>query len=542
MFLDGRRMDADLTADVCIVGGGPAGITLALELADAGLNIVLLESGNEDSDVETQSLCEGENVGISYAPMEQMRSRFLGGSSNCWGGWCRPFDPIDFEERDWIPGSGWPFGLDEMQPFYERAYRYLRLRPDFSEAAWSDELRQKPLAEFPEKDSRVQNQIIQFSPPVRFGKEYRDELSRSGPIKVVLMANVTEIDNAGAGGRPIDVHVTTLADNRFTVKARSVVLSAGGIENARLMLMSRRSRSCGLGNENDLVGRFFMDHIRVRSSTISSSRLRSHLRQYDSRLMAFSQRLGRNPNKIAGHIAPTMESQRAMGLPNSRSYLLPHYAFEGSKSYQAMFEWRAYRARNKTFGDVENRTERELIGDIVTTMAAAPQGAVGVLDHVSNLPLPSRRFTIETVIETIPNPDSRVTLSGETDRLGVNKAVLNWQLTDRDRANIVSTTDLVEAEIVRNGVAKVDRHRGNQRLDFLTGCYHQMGTTKMHSDPKRGVVDRNAKIHDTHGIYCMGSSIFPTVGSDCPTLTLVALAIRLADWFKRDLNGILSQA
>ncbi len=131
MFIDARRVEEGTVAEttVCVIGGGVAGITLALELERHGIEAYLLESGGVNPDDDTRDLYRGEDIGLPYSFADGCRSRFLGCSSNCWGGWCRPLDPWDFEKRDWVAHSGWPFGPKELAPYYERTHALLKLGP-----------------------------------------------------------------------------------------------------------------------------------------------------------------------------------------------------------------------------------------------------------------------------------------------------------------------------------------------------------------------------------------------------------------------------
>jgi choline dehydrogenase-like flavoprotein len=241
MIVDSRSIDNScrLQSEICIVGAGAAGITLALELLSKNVSVVLLESGGAKSDSMTQSLYAGENAGLSYDPLEETRSRYLGGSTNCWGGWCRPLDDLDFEKRDWVPNSGWPFGKKELYRHYVRSHSLLQLGPfNYDQDFWSHELAKKNISLFPLDGRRIDNIVIQCSPPSRFGSLYRPQLSQSSKVKVLLFANVTEIQTNESATEVTGVRVATLNGTNFTVSAKLVVLAAGGIENARLLLLS----------------------------------------------------------------------------------------------------------------------------------------------------------------------------------------------------------------------------------------------------------------------------------------------------------------
>jgi choline dehydrogenase-like flavoprotein len=184
MFIDTRRVENGTVVQtaVCIIGGGVAGITLALELEKQGIDACLLESGGFKPDDDTRDLCRGEDIGLPYRFADGCRGRFLGGSSNCWGGWCRPLDPWDFEKRDWIAHSGWPFGWEELAPYYERTHALLKLGPrNFEPAFWEAAIGRRDVRRLPLIGGKVRDTISQFSPPARFGTLYRDDLARSRP-------------------------------------------------------------------------------------------------------------------------------------------------------------------------------------------------------------------------------------------------------------------------------------------------------------------------------------------------------------------------
>ncbi|HZX28552.1 MAG TPA: FAD-dependent oxidoreductase, partial [Telluria sp.] len=243
MFIDTRSIDSAsrIHATLCIVGAGPAGITLALEMERMGIDTVLLESGGLGPDDGTRDLYRGSDVGLPYDFADGCRSRYLGGSSNCWGGWCRPLDPWDFTRRSWLPHSGWPLDAEEMAPWYLRTHSVLRLGPqNFDPAWWERAVGRRDVRRLPLVSGRVRDTVSQFSPPVRFGKLYRHDLERARHVRVMLHANAVNLDT----GLPVqgirEVQGATLNGRRFTVAARAYVLACGGIENARLLLASNR--------------------------------------------------------------------------------------------------------------------------------------------------------------------------------------------------------------------------------------------------------------------------------------------------------------
>ncbi|NKI34126.1 GMC family oxidoreductase [Wenzhouxiangella sp. XN79A] len=261
MILDARNSAVELNrrTPILIIGGGVAGITLARKLA-RHTRVTVLEAGGFEPEADVQSIYEGEAVGLPYS-LTATRLRFLGGTSNHWGGWCGRFDDLDFRVRDWVPHSGWPIESSDIAPYYAEAADLLDLgRAEFSPAALTDDPRLAAFTANPWLDHRA----FRFSLPVtRFGAKYRGELEASDTIELLLHANATELRMDEAGGRIAEVRVRTLDGRRGTIRAGTVILCCGAIENARLLLASRNQVDHGVGNAHDRVGRFFMEHPHV---------------------------------------------------------------------------------------------------------------------------------------------------------------------------------------------------------------------------------------------------------------------------------------
>ena len=534
MIIDARTVSqhADISADICIVGGGAAGITIALELIDASLDVVLLESGGETSDAATQMLYAGESVGLSHVPLDAARSRFLGGSTNCWGGWCRPLDPIDFEARSGMPGSGWPLAYDDLKPYYEQAHKLLELGPnDYTTAFWQSGLTQQRVSLFPIQGDDMVNVINQLSPPTRFGQVYYPRLAQARKLRVFLNANVTELQANATASKVDCVQVATLDGVRFCVTPRLVVLACGGIENARLLLVSNGVQSAGLGNGNDLVGRYFMDHPRVRWTKVRLGDQRKYRRLYDGSLALTRRRVRSRDLRLAAHLAPSVRQQREAQLPNSRTYLVATYFASVSAAYGVLkVMWHRMHDRKK-FGVPLSNLLVEAARNVPLLLRHAPQACFSVIDNRLNPDFVRREFHLVTICEPVPNPDSRVTLSTERDMLGLNQARLDWRMGDLDRQNLKRTCDLIRHETERQGfLIPVGPWQNPVETwpEGVEGCWHHMGTTRMSADPKRGVVDADCRVHGVSNLFVAGSSVFPTVGSDFPTITTVALALRLS--------------
>jgi choline dehydrogenase-like flavoprotein len=474
VFQDARSVprDSAIETDVCVVGAGAAGIALVRELSGRPFRVLLLESGGLEEDPATQDLYRGTVFGRNYFQLDVCRKRRFGGSTWCWQGLCRPLDPIDFEARDWVPHSGWPFGAETLRPYYERAQEVLLLeRFAYAGADWAD-----PDPPLPFVGDTMRSGVFQVAAN-RLGELYREDVEKAPNVDTFLFANVVGIE--AAAGRVQRLRVATLAGNSFSVLPRCVVLATGGIENARLLLVS------GLGNQNDLVGRYFMEHPHVVAGAFLPSSAELSLGFYRAR------RRGRV--EVAGYLATTDAVQRRERLLSSCSFLAPQAP----------------------------------LPDFEVALASVVQE----MDRPQAQPAGHAVFFMNE-LEQAPNPASRVRLSEDKDALGVPRVQLEWRLSAVDKISARRTHEVLARALGRAGLGRLqimlseDDHVWPPELG---GGRHHMGTTRMNADPRLGVVDPDGRVHGLDNLYVAGSSVFPTGGAANPTLTLVALALRLAD-------------
>ncbi len=514
-----------LDTDVCIIGAGPAGISLAQAFDGKPFRVILLEGGQLRRDRASQALYKGENVGLHYDALDQARSRYFGGSSNCWGGFCRPLDAHDFEARDWVPNSGWPIRRSDLMPYYQRAHALLQLGPfEYDPAAWQDWVGRPDARLVPFSRDRVMNVISQLSPPTRFGRHYRADIDRSRNVSAYLNANVTEIETPETGARVTGVRVRNRAGTSFQINARHYILATGGIETPRLLLASNRHQPAGVGNQNDLVGRYFMDHPRLRSGTIVFRDAKAHSTIYDLHV-TLPGAIRAQGVKIAAYFGLTAETQRAERLGNTRCYTVSRYVGDDLASYTAVSHLR------QAVHGAGSLLERSS-ADLMNIVKQLPNVAVLVAGLKFRLPMLARGFSLETVVEPTPLPDSRVTLGTERDPLGMPRVKVDWRLGELEKRTIRRTQEILGEEMLRSGAGTVVVNAPSDDEawpDTLAGCWHHMGTTRMSDDPRQGVVDANCRVHGMENLFIAGSSVFPTCGSDMPTITIVALALRLAD-------------
>lgn len=535
MFIDTRQLDenARIEKDVCVIGGGAAGVAIALQLERNGIGVALLESGGLEPDEETLDLYRGDNAGLPYSFADGSRSRFLGGSSNCWGGWCRPLDEWDFERRDWVPDSGWPFGRSELAPYYERAHQVLKLGPDnFDAAFWEEAIGRSDVRRIPLDSPRIADTVSQFSPPVRFGVDYRDDLKRAASVAVYLYANAIDIETDADARTVKRVKVKTLSGRTVWAHARLFVLATGGIENARLLLASDRAQPTGLGNGNDLVGRYFMDHPRLMSGSVRFAEGWARNKLYDSKFHYQNPAVSALGTRVAAQFALTPAVQREEGLLNSRVWFASVFPGEGTESVQALL--RCY-LRLQGKDEMGHRLSRDLLALLANPYDAARFATARVFQPRSLI----KDVKVQAIVEPAPDRESRITLSTERDRLGMRRVKVRWHLGSLVKRTFDRTFEILGEELRRAGIAEVSLDAPLRDRDWpghLEGTWHHMGTTRMHDSPRHGVVDRECRVHGMTNLYAAGSSVFPTAGANFPTFTLVALALRLADQIAQTLK------
>ena len=501
MLIDTRELTTSrqLHYDVCIVGAGAAGITLARALKSERASICLLESGGFESDRDTQSLYNGRTAGTGLsAPgyLSLSRLRYFGGTTNHWAGMCRPLDAMDFAVRPWVPNSGWPIRRDDLAEYYRRAAELVQFQP-FDEH-WGD-LTSHAESLIP-PDGALIGRIFRYSPPTRFGKTYRQELIESDTIDVLLHANVMRLDVNEAGTAVERVRVATLNKRRLSVTAKVFVLATGGVENARLLLVSNDVHKSGIGNGSDRVGRFFMEH---------PERTMAHV-VITSRAVAEDVRFLRRRRAM---LCLSEQTQRAHQLLNA----------------------------NIEFGPETQLPESEAGGFPLALRPAIQRiDRIGLEEPVGAEPAGPPAYTrLRVRAESSPNFESRVALEDrDTDALGMRRVRLEFRMGTLESRTFVRTMEIVARELgARQGgrmmltvdEGAVDVPVGGALWRGTGAGQHHMGTTRMSDRPTEGVVDRHCQVHGVSNLYVAGSSVFPTGGMANPTFTIVALALRMAE-------------
>lgn len=525
MFFDTRYSQdrGEFDSDVCIIGAGAAGIALARKLQGRGFRICVLEGGGLDPDAASQTLYDGKISGLPYFPLETCRLRYFGGTTNHWAGYCWPLQPPTFDERAWIPHSGWPIGQSDLAPYYDEAIELI----GFPKEGWSPERGwdlSKWESTFDEYrvpfNAKYFRQLSTLIKPLRMGAVFRDELARADDVNVFLYANVVELETTQAGNLVSGCRVRTFEGRDLRFTAKHFILATGGIENARLLLLSDRVHRKGIGNDNDLVGRFFMDHVSVPVGVIQIAEPDAPVELY----IRYKDRPALGDIDHVVTILATEAMQAEFELVPIWMRLFPDleefWESKGPVSLKELRQSLSGRTLPDDFvADIRNvLTDLGSVAQLLYARTAYDGHSYDGI-HVSANFAPA------------PNPDSRVMLSEEADALGLRKVKLDWRLSEIDYWSAVWISNRFASEVGATGLGRMKITLGDEQswTEQVRGNWHHVGTTRMGLAPQDGVVDRNCRVFGVDNLYIAGSSVFPTCGAGSPTLTIIALAHRLAD-------------
>ena len=517
-----------VTADVAIVGSGAAGQAAARRLLANGHSVVLIESGGIDHDEASADFNRGEIIGQPYHPLEHSRLRFFGGTTAIWGGRCAEYDAIDFERRDWIADSGWPIGPNELHPYLLEARQSLGVdsvdtsrmaRPELLQRLSTEELAVRWWSFDPKFD--------------RFTIDQARDLQQDARCTLLLHATVREVMLANDKASVERLDVRTPSGRTIDVRARHYVLAAGGIENPRILLASNSAVPNGVGNAYDLVGRYFMEHPHARGGRVVG--------RADWRWLAAFAKQRVNGVEVSPAITPAEALQRREGLLNSALTIAVRQPEGGS-----------HPLAKRAYLHVKHRTAPTRVGrslwKATKQMVRGYTGLTGPMHPWLMKRLYNLDLALVVRAEQAPNPESRVKLNANRDAAGMQRVTLDWRLSAIDVDSVAGLVSALGRESRRLGLGTVEPAGwlGNKDKQWVSdelvsahpiGGFHHMGTTRMSSDPRRGVTDGWGRIHGLPNLHIAGSSLFPTGGWANPTLTILALSLRTADRISSEIRS-----
>jgi choline dehydrogenase-like flavoprotein len=542
MLVDARSLtpETTLTTQVCIVGAGPAGLTVARELRRQGLSVCMLESGGLDPTRDVWA----SSAGFATEPLRgltRLGHRQLGGWANVWavrlglgqhGVRYAPLGDVDFQPREGLPHSGWPLSYAELLPYYQRAQRLCGLGP----FAYAPEHWESPEApRLPLTADAFRTGLYQFGSRSVFTSAVRAALEHDPQLTTLLHATAVQLEARANQSSVARVVAAAEPGRRFQVEAHHFVLAAGGVENPRLLLSSALDAKA-FGNEYGCVGRYLTEHPVLRTGTLypASASLVTRAGLYDLRR--------RRGTHVMGYLALADAALRREHLPGTAFWLFPRTPPRRASAL-ALLEKLLYepqtlrppaiRASAGPFLAEWREVVYALVRLLTRGQALVAGDAWGGWSSDPRRASRFDRFDVVQIAEQAPDPENRVELGEQRDPYGRRVASLHWRWSAEDAARARRAAELLAAALTQTGIGDL---RLTDGLPLANLSHHLMGTTRMHVSPRHGVVDADCRVFGLENLYLAGSSVFPTGGYANPTLTIIALAARLADHLVRDLQ------
>ena len=497
---------ADKTWDVCVVGSGPAGLSVVHRLESAGLSVLILESGGGALSASDLDQLNSGSSNLGSYPFRAARARGFGGTSTLWYGACIPLAREDFEARDWVPNSGWPITYDEVAEYYPDAFRFFGIEdPGAMDLA---------LAASAIQSARLSARSFHISAPTDIGPRYRALWARSETVTCVLGATVTDLCFDPTGTALEAVVFEDGTGGRHKVRARHTVLAAGGIETPRILLAANQNGRFGP------VGRYYMDH---PQKTIGILPIGRNQRDF----LPFTNGTDEFGAKAWGTIGLSRERRAQDRLLDMHLRAHRYNVREDQPEIIAL--------KRRALGTA-GASDRSPIG---------PRGVARIASygawHLWNKVSASARFDHVRFVaftEQEPDPDNRITLGSDKDRHGVPFPHLNLVETDVFRGSVARSRTALAAAFADAQFpgARFEEADIAHLRDYDADGLHFMGATRMSASPATGVVDRDCKVHGCPNLSIAGSSVFATGGAANPTLTIVALGLRLGDHLRQTLR------
>ena len=513
MIVDAFKFGSALPAefDLCIVGAGAAGLSIAWKLRESGLKITVLESGGTDKAPNApDDAASALNAGLSNFddyPFQSSRARGVGGTTALWTGACVPLNSEDFEKRDWVPNSGWPIRYEDLAPYYTDAAPLFDL---VDTSPYSHHVKRSPF-----HGGDLESKYVQIMQDRHFAKRHADWMTRSKAVVVVTGATaagflMTDGEKAVRG-----VRFCSPDGTGHVIKAKATVLACGGIEVPRLLLNAQPDIFAALGPAMDNVGRYHMEHPIKSLGIVKIPDARNHV-------TAFTNHKPTGGAALQGIFSLSPETRAKARLLNIQFHAYRYHALEADPAIMAIKKLANVRASSHT-GLTSIAGPRQL---------ARATRYVGW--HFWNKASKNARFDhvrLQGFVEQEPDPNNRVTLSEKTDCFGHRLPHLFFTESDRLKDSISRTLEITAQSLTHRGYPEVSVEESDLRHLEHYGGYglHHMGGTRMSDDPASGVVDKNCKVHGLSGLYVASSSVFPTGGAANPTLTICALALRLSE-------------
>lgn len=507
MFKDFKKIFSNkvMEYDICIIGSGPAGISVAKQLLETNKRIAILESGGLEIEDEYHDLNQGINSGPNYLSLDNSRLRCFGGAGKLWAGHCVPFKKDEFDKKLFIPLSGWPISLDDLKIYYKKAADMLGISYEkfFDENLFGNTYEEKSFNELNSNGSLITSNIKQISSSINrdFSEKYKKEFINSKNLDVIYHATVICLNSSDNAKNIKSVTLSDLNDNKALLKAKIFVLACGALENPRILLNSNKTYKNGIGNENGMVGSCFMSHPSINEvAEVKKNKQTcvSYDKSIDYKVNFEVSSKERYKQKILRHSINFVPSKNQI---NSK-----HQSYKSGLSDY-------FKILNNT--NLFNRIFCKAIFDKEFS---------------------SKNWVINIGLEQPPLMSNKINLDKMKDKLGMPLINLYWaKLSKIEEDTVIKAVKNTARTLGLQSSGRIkftDELLNGSAFNFDDPINHHIGTTRMSDNPKTGVVDKNCKVFGILNLYITGSSNFPTSSIANPTYTIVALSLRLGEYLK----------
>lgn len=554
MILSGHDVatGAELRTRLVVIGAGPAGIVTALEASRKGVEVILIETGNQRQRAEYQELSVAHRQQPDlHAPLELAVSRQLGGTSSIWGGRCVPYDPVDFVERF---GSAWPVSYAELHPYFDRTCQWMLCGRPVFEASELGHLPEQMIDGFQDDVVRTSS-LERWSLPTNFGTVYLDDLRGAHGLRVITDTTCVQLVTNAGHNKVTSIDCRTLSGRSFSIAADDVIVATGGLEATRLLLCSPGVEGRSIGDHSGHLGHWYMAHL---EGSIAQLVLDAPAREpiywyerdtdgtYVRRRFTFGQNYleARGLPNIAGWIAnpeladashrdPQLSfTYLALASPIGRliSPAAQRLSLTGTRIPGAPYGMSAKSPMGKHAANLLRHPAKTMqfaldfgIKRLFSSGRRPPGFFVGSAQH---------RYPFQYHAEHLPHYESCVRLADEVDQLGMRRLDIDIRFTTEDFEGVVAAHRYWDGSLKASGVGRLE-FAFDDLIDAVRnrsgGGFHQVGTTRMALNPADGVVDENLAVHGIPNLHIASSSVFVTSGQANSTFMVVAFALRLVD-------------
>jgi len=550
MIIDSDKLEQNniFEPDLCIVGSGPASLAIVKDMQLSGLNILVLSGGEYKITKKNQNLYKGfVKPKNSHEPLDKYRHRVFGGSGNFWGGRCVPLDEIDFKKRDWIPYSGWPIKYLELMPYYKLASKLLKIDPFYINSFSVGNYKKEIIKGF--NNSYITSSKMEYwSPVLNFAKEYKDLFLK----KNITLLNNTHATKINTSKNKVTSILALSNNKKIIIKATNYILACGGIENPRLLLVSQNKfYPKGIGNNHNIVGRFYMSHFSGTFVNISPFNRKDLVYNYQQDIKKTYYRYRWWLNEVAqkkkriGNIIFFLGLTKKP-LDSGDPILASVYLFD-------FFSLFFNKAKNNDLINFLRKEQKifyiNLKIFIKNLFKLFPKIIHIAFKRCQNNRLPSVLPNINSKVlglyfqsEHTPNYNSRITIEkNKKDRLGLPRVKVEIKFNEIDKKSVIKAHDLFTKRFIDTKAGNLQKKYRKKEIEYLikqnvksfNSISHHIGTTRMSKNHTLGVVDKNCKVFGLKNLFITGSSVFPTAGHANPTFTIVALSLRLSKFLKK---------